>query len=149
MGLPGAKSSKQWLMAKQCVCFSASMAKPIIFWNVNPATGMLLILQCYNKNPEVTKQWCSSNPWSQQTRANSPVCPSCSVWSRVRGKWEESPQGPPDSDCLSVKIKQNDRKQLTYTHFSLYTAPENVKCHHLREGIFVCDLMRICVFTCT
>lgn len=70
-------------------------------------------------------------------------------WPRLSpGKCKKSPRGNPDSDRLSVKIKQNDRKQLTDTHFSRYPPQENVKCHHLREWIFVCDLKRISVFTC-
>lgn len=44
-----------------------NVCKPIIFHIVNLAMGILLILQSNNKNMEATKQWCCSNPWSQQT----------------------------------------------------------------------------------
>lgn len=147
MGLPGAKPYQgSWLI----VCpfqhlWRESVCKAIIFHIVNPAMGMLLILQGNNKNNEVTKQRCSNNPWSQQTAAWANQGTS-SVWAEGNAR---SPWGTPDSDCLSVKIKQTDRKQLTSIHFTLYTPPENVKCHHLRERIFMCDPMRVCVFTCT
>lgn len=41
------------------------------------------------------------------------------------------------ADPLSEKMKQNDRKQLTCTYFSLYPPlpQKKVKCHHLTEWI--------------
>lgn len=142
----GQNPIKQRLIA-QCVSFSASVAsvcKPIIFYIVSHG-HVVDSAESNNKNTEVTKQWCSSNPWSQQTEPLG-LTRELALSGQSLGKWKKSSG---TSDCLSVKIKQNDRKQLTDTHFTLCTPPENVKCHQLREWIFVCDQMRICAFTCT